>query len=105
MLKRIVAVTMAVVMLIMPMTASAVTWSTIVSSLNASGSYSDGTTTVTVDEESGTTTIEGGSVEFGHGVNSWIGDDGIYEFKGVTLVNLVAGAVDDSNKLIYIYLD
>ena len=105
MLKRVVAVTMAIVMLIMPMTASAVTWSTIVSSLNASGSYSDGTTTVTVDEESGTTTIEGGSVEFGHGVNSWIGDDGIYEFKGVTLENLVAGAVYDSNKLIYIYLD
>ena len=103
MLKRVVAVTMAIVMLIMPMTASAVTWSTIVSSLRTSGSYSDGTTTVTVD--GGTTTIEGGSVEFGHGVNSWIGDDGTYEFRGVTLQNLVAGAVYDSNKLIYIYLD
>ena len=103
MLKRIVAVTMAVVMLIMPMTASAVTWSTIVSSLRTSGSYSDGTTTVTVD--GGTTTIEGGSVEFGHGVNSWIGDNGTYEFRGVTLQNLVAGAVYDSNKRIYIYLD
>ena len=58
MFKKVLAMTLALVMLLMPMTASAVTWDTIMTSLRTSNAYKDGSTTATVKGD--TITVSGG---------------------------------------------
>lgn len=79
MFKKVLALTLAVVMLLMPMTASAVTWNTIVSNLGSSNKYVSGDTTATKDGD--TITVTGGTVEFGYG--NAIEDGGTYIFRDV----------------------
>ena len=67
MFKKVLALTLALVMLLMPMTASAVTWSQITAALNTVGSYDDGTTKATKSED-GTTTTTGGTIDFDHSI-------------------------------------
>jgi len=91
-MKRILALTLAAIMLLMPMTASAVTWSQITTALYAPGtSFSGGGTTAT--REGDTYTITGGTVDWSHfdsESNSfsidYIDQAGNYIFKGVTFI-------------------
>lgn len=60
-MKRLTALALALVMLISPMTASAVTWSEVSAAVKSSGSYSGGGVSATKDGD--TTTVTGGSIE------------------------------------------
>ena len=62
MFKKVLALTLAAVMLLMPMTASAVTWSTIVAQLKTSPIYSEGE--LKAEKSGDVTTVKNGEVEF-----------------------------------------
>lgn len=89
MLKKALALTLAAVMLLMPMTASAVTWGEIQTVLQNTNRYRTGDTLVTKDGN--TITVEGGNVE-----EIYINETGNYVFNGVTIggETLVVGAYD-----------
>ena len=79
MFKKVLALTLAAVMLLMPMTASAVTWSDLVGSLKSD--YDTQTvedTTITQNSES--ITVSGGTVEFDDQQN-WVGGRYLYNFN------------------------
>lgn len=80
MFKKVLALTLAVVMLLMPMTASAVTWNTIVSQLNTVGSYTEEGGTLTAKTEDGVTTVQDGNIDF----NEDILAAGTYVFVNIT---------------------
>lgn len=89
MLKRILAAAMALIIMIMPMTAGAVSWSQIVEGLWGSNTYTDGQTTATRNGD--TTTVTGGAVD-----SIYIAEDGHYVLNGVTVEgeSLVINAYD-----------
>lgn len=62
MFKKAIAMTLALVMLLMPMTASAVTWSKIVAQLKTNPTYSEGE--LTAEKSGDVTTVKNGEVEF-----------------------------------------
>ena len=78
MFKKVLALTLALVMLLMPMTASAVTWNTILDNLSSKNTYTEGDTTATKDGD--TITVSGGVVE-----DISIFESGKYVFKGVSI--------------------
>lgn len=78
MFKKVLAMTLALVVLLMPMTASAVTWDTIMTSLRNSNTYKDGSTTATVKGD--TITVSGGDVQ-----DIVINDGGKYVFNGISI--------------------
>ena len=78
MFKRVLALALAAIMLLMPMTASAVTWDTIMTSLRTSNAYKDGSTTATVNGD--TITVSGGDVQ-----DIVIHDGGKYVLNGISI--------------------
>lgn len=60
-MKRITALALALVMLLSPITASAVTWSEVSAAVKSGGSYNSGGVSATKDGD--TTTVTGGSIE------------------------------------------
>ena len=78
MFKKVLALTLALVMLLMPMTASAVTWNTILDNLSSKNTYTEGDTTATKDGD--TITVSGGVVE-----DIDIFESGKYVLKGVSI--------------------
>lgn len=62
MFKKLTAVTLAAVMLLMPMTASAVTWGDIIDEMWYDGEYDDGKTCAKLDLETQTITVEKGNI-------------------------------------------
>ena len=78
MFKKVLALTLALVMLLMPMTASAVTWNTILYNLSSKNTYTEGDTTATKDGD--TITVSGGVVE-----DIDIFESGKYVLKGVSI--------------------
>ena len=102
MFKKVLALTLALVMLLMPMTASAVTWRTLVNSLGGvDGTKKVEDTTITQDDYS--ITVEGGTVEFDDQYN-WIGEQFMYNFKNVTLKDFSAAMLDEG-RYMDIYFD
>ncbi len=61
MLKKVIALSTAAMILLTPMSASAVTWKDVVGGLRTKGSYTDGKLTATRDGD--TYTITGGELE------------------------------------------
>ena len=78
MFKKVLALTLALVMLLMPMTASAVTWNTILYNLSSKNTYTEDDTTATKDGD--TITVSGGVVE-----DIDIFESGKYVLKGVSI--------------------
>lgn len=95
MFKKVLALTLAAVMLLMPMTASAVTWNTIVAGLRSVGYYNDGTTTAI--EENGTTTISGGEIDFSYDgfETNFFEEYGVYVFDNVTSEWMIISLVEN----------
>ena len=98
MFKKVLALTLALVMLLMPMTASAVTWNTILYNLSSKNTYTEGDTTATKDGD--TITVTGGNVW-----DIWIDESGKYVFKGVTIQGYDLAVDIGSGKLIDLTLD
>ena len=99
MFKRVLALTLAAIMLLMPMTASAVTWDTIMTSLRTSNAYKDGSTTATVNGD--TITVSGGDVQ-----DIVIDESGKkYVFKGVSIQGSTLELRAADNELIDLTLD
>lgn len=99
MFKRVLALTLAAIMLLMPMTASAVTWDTIMTSLRTSNAYKDGSTTATVNGD--TITVSGGDVQ-----DIVINESGKkYVFKGVSIQGSTLELRAADNELIDLTLD
>ncbi len=93
MFKKVLALTLAAVMLLMPMTASAVTWRTLVGSLGGV----DGTKTVEdtmIKKDSESITVSGGTVEFDDQQN-WVGGRYLYNFNNVLLKDFTAAVVNE----------
>lgn len=104
MFKKVLALTLAAVMLLMPMTASAVTWNQLVTGLKGNGgssyTYSDtdnGDTTITYDSMS--TTVSGGVLYFEDGS---IMDSGMYHFENIDVDHITV--IPDGNH-IELYLE
>lgn len=93
MLKKCVSIALALVMLLLPMTASAVTWGEIVASLNNTNTYTGGGVTAQRNKDSNSVSVSGGTIEdviFQFDPNDPdSAPSGSYQFSGVT----VAGSV------------
>ena len=84
MFKKVIALSTAAMILLTPMSASAVTWGDVVSGLKTKGSYTDGKLTATKDGD--TYTITGGQIDDYVAISSGIfGKDGKFYFNGVQL--------------------
>ena len=101
MFKRIAAATMALIIAIMPMTAGAVTWNTVVDSLNTNGSYSGEGISADFNADKTEVTISGNGTLEGeqwgesyYVLNIWSGD-----ISGVTKYVIGDGIVLDADTL------
>lgn len=106
MLKRIAAAAMALIIAIMPMTAGAVTWSTVVDSLNTNGSYSGGGISANFNADKTEVTISGnGTLEGEQLGESFYSLDICYDdISGVTKYVIGDGVVLDADMLtVYVY--
>ena len=87
MFKKVIALSTAAMILLTPMSASAVSWGEVVSGLRTKGSYTDGKMTATKDGD--TYTIEGGQIDDYVSISSGIfGKDGKFYFNGVQMDKL-----------------
>ena len=83
MLKKVIALSTAAMILLTPMSASAVSWGEVVSGLKTKGSYTDGKMTATKDGD--TYTFTGGELE-GVSISSyWLDANGKIYFNGVQM--------------------
>ena len=87
MFKKVIALSTAAMILLTPMSASAVSWGDVVSGLKTKGSYTDGKLTATKDGD--TYTFEGGQIDDHVAISSGIfGKDGKFYFNGVQMDEL-----------------
>ena len=90
MLKKVIALSTAAMILLTPMSASAVSWGEVISGLKTKGSYTDGKMTATKDGD--TYTITGGELE-GVSISSyWLDANGKIYFNGVQMDGLSISA-------------
>ena len=83
MLKKVIALSTAAMILLTPMSASAVSWGEVISGLKTKGSYTDGKMTATKDGD--TYTFTGGELE-GVSISSyWLDANGKIYFNGVQM--------------------
>ena len=83
MLKKVIALSTAAMILLTPMSASAVSWGKVISGLKTKGSYTDGKLTATKDGD--TYTFTGGELE-GVSISSyWLDANGKIYFNGVQM--------------------
>ena len=83
MFKKVIALSTAAMILLTPMSASAVSWGEVISGLKTKGSYTDGKMTATKDGD--TYTITGGELE-GVSISSyWLDANGKIYFNGVQM--------------------
>ena len=87
MFKKVIALSTAAMILLTPMSASAVSWGEVVNGLKTKGSYTDGKMTATKDGD--TYTITGGQIDDYVAISSGIfGKDGKFYFNGVQMDDL-----------------
>ena len=87
MFKKVIALSTAAMILLTPMSASAVSWGDVVSGLRTKGSYTDGKMTATKDGD--TYTFTGGQIDDYVAISSGIfGKDGKFYFNGVQMDEL-----------------
>ena len=90
MLKKVIALSTAAMILLTPMSASAVSWGEVISGLKTKGSYTDGKMTATKDGD--TYTFTGGELE-GVSISSyWLDANGKIYFNGVQMDGLSISA-------------
>ena len=90
MLKKVIALSTAAMILLTPMSASAVSWGEVISGLKTKGSYTDGKMTATKDGD--TYTFTGGELE-GVSISSyWLDANGKIYFNGVQMEGLSISA-------------
>ena len=90
MFKKVIALSTAAMILLTPMSASAVSWGEVISGLKTKGSYTDGKMTATKDGD--TYTITGGELE-GVSISSyWLDANGKIYFNGVQMDGLSISA-------------
>ena len=90
MFKKVIALSTAAMILLTPMSASAVSWGDVVSGLKTKGSYTDGKMTATKDGD--TYTFTGGELE-GVSISSyWLDANGKIYFNGVQMEGLSISA-------------
>ena len=101
MFKRVIALSTAAILLLSPMSASAVTWGEVVNGLNTSNTFKKDGLTATKDGDN--YTFEGGQVDDLVDINSYVfGKDGKFYFNGVQFKKMDIFA-DGSNY--YVVLD
>lgn len=84
MLKKVIALSTAAMILLTPMSASAVTWEEVTDTLKSKNSYTDGKLTATRDGD--TYTFTGGRIDNYVDINSeFVEKDGKFYFNGVQL--------------------
>ena len=83
MLKKVIALSTAAMILLTPMSASAVSWGDVVSGLKTKGSYTDGKMTATKDGD--TYTFTGGELEGASISSYWLDANGKIYFNGVQM--------------------
>ena len=87
MFKKVIALSTAAMILLTPMSASAVSWGEVISGLKTKGSYTDGKMTATKDGD--TYTFTGGQIDDYVAISSGIfGKDGKFYFNGVQMDEL-----------------
>ncbi len=90
MFKKVIALSTAAMILLTPMSASAVSWGEVISGLKTKGSYTDGKMTATKDGD--TYTFTGGELE-GVSISSyWLDANGKIYFNGVQMEGLSISA-------------
>ena len=101
MFKKVIALSTAAMILLTPMSASAVSWREVVSGLRTKGSYTDGKMTATKDGD--TYTFEGGRIDDIVAISSGsLGKDGKFYFNGVQMDEL---SIDAEEGKYYVVLD
>ena len=101
MLKKVIALSTAAMILLTPMSASAVSWREVVGGLRTKGSYTDGKMTATKDGD--TYTFEGGRIDDIVAISSGsLGKDGKFYFNGVQMDEL---SIDAEEGKYYVVLD
>ena len=112
MFKKVIALSTAAMILLTPMSASAVSWGDVVSGLRTKGSYTDGKLTATKDGD--TYTITGGQIDDYVAISSGIfGKDGKFYFNGVQMDDLNIEAkegkyyvvLDKDTKIGFVWMD
>ena len=83
MFKKVIALSTAAMILLTPMSASAVSWGEVVSGLKTKGSYTDGKLTATKDGD--TYTFTGGELEGASISSYWLDSNGKIYFNGVQM--------------------
>ena len=83
MFKKVIALSTAAMILLTPMSASAVSWGEVVSGLKTKGSYTDGKMTATKDGD--TYTFTGGELEGASISSYWLDANGKIYFNGVQM--------------------
>ena len=83
MLKKVIALSTAAMILLTPMSASAVSWGEVISGLKTKGSYTDGKMTAT--KEGDTYTFTGGELEGASISSYWLDANGKIYFNGVQM--------------------
>ena len=83
MLKKVIALSTAAMILLTPMSASAVSWGEVISGLKTKGSYTDGKMTATKDGD--TYTFTGGELEGASISSYWLDANGKIYFNGVQM--------------------
>ena len=83
MFKKVIALSTAAMILLTPMSASAVSWGEVVSGLKTKGSYTDGKLTATKDGD--TYTFTGGELEGASISSYWLDANGKIYFNGVQM--------------------
>ena len=83
MFKKVIALSTAAMILLTPMSASAVSWGDVVSGLKTKGSYTDGKMTATKDGD--TYTFTGGELEGASISSYWLDANGKIYFNGVQM--------------------
>ena len=102
MLKKVIALSTAAMILLTPMSASAVSWGEVVNGLTTKGSYTDGKMTATKDGD--TYTFTGGELE-GVSISSyWLDANGKIYFNGVQM-NVVSIYADEGKYYVVLNKD
>ena len=100
MFKKVIALSTAAMILLTPMSASAVSWGEVISGLKTKGSYTDGKMTATKDGD--TYTFTGGELE-GVSISSyWLDANGKIYFNGVQMEGL---SIDADEGKYYVVLN
>ncbi len=100
MLKKVIALSTVAMILLTPMSASAVSWGEVISGLKTKGSYTDGKMTATKDGD--TYTFTGGELE-GVSISSyWLDANGKIYFNGVQMEGL---SIDADEGKYYVVLN